>query len=150
MASRGTYQRRIKLSSRRSDDGEVNRCPHAQLRRPYKSTTQPLSAWLECAAAGCLACDLVLRVIEEIRPGWIDANRSKQVFVRITQDSGNALGERLPVLIELLVSSHHDDLDGQKGKELVVAFQIFRGLRGTFYLLARVPTVLWKVRLSSR
>jgi hypothetical protein len=81
-----------------------------------------VSSWVyldECLshAKGCSRCALLLRVIEETRPGWIDAKKSQGGRIDIThreyyQDKED---HPLPSLIELFESPlEGEGADGEK------------------------------------
>jgi len=139
-------------SSQDSHNSTDKRCPHAQFHIDFNliGCCQPLSTYL-ASAPECSDCDLLLRVVEEFKPGWIDEHKNGRGLIDVTHErlSGDT---NVPALISLLLRPPHDGVDWPVDTELVDtelvdSFQIFRHSRGMFgYSEANVETLLIYMR----
>lgn len=105
-------------------------CPHAQFRAESNrfTTSEPLSTYL-ASIPGCPECDLLLRVVEEFRPGWIDENKNGQGSIDVVYKVGSR-HDGVPAIVKLLVDPFYQSNNRIEGRKLVDSFQFFRRSRG--------------------
>jgi len=121
-------------SSEVSRESRDKRCPHAQFHadRSLIGLRRPLSIYLS-SAPECAECDLLLRVIEEFKPGWIDEHKNGRGWIRLNhQRPGNPMDTSVPALIDLSHGSPDNGGGWPRVTELGDSFQFFRRSRGTF------------------
>ncbi|KAH8593145.1 heterokaryon incompatibility protein-domain-containing protein [Bisporella sp. PMI_857] len=72
-------------------------CPHAQfVENPNRfGAYEPLSTYIS-SSSGCSECELLLRVVENYKPGWIEEKKLDDGLIYILHEGG-------PVLISLLL-----------------------------------------------
>lgn len=107
-------------------------CPHVQFRAQSNRIVarEHLSTYL-ASAPGCPECDLLLRVVEEFKPGWIDANKNGRGSISLVHKSGRRYD--VPATVNLLVGLPYPGNNGLENAELMGSFQFFRRSRGMVF-----------------
>jgi len=108
-------------------------CPHAQFRAESNrfAASESLSTYL-ASIPGCPECDLLLRVVEDFRPGWIDENKNGQGSIDVVYKVGSR-HDGVPATVNLLVSPLCQGHSWFEGRKLVDSFQFFRRSRGMIF-----------------
>lgn len=101
-------------------------CVHAQFRaQPNRfAATAPLSTYLT-SRTWCPECDLLLRVVEEFKPGWIDENKNDLCLIEIAHKAGRKRSN-VPATVNLLHCRPCQGTDLPEERELMDSFQYFR------------------------
>jgi len=69
----------------------------------HGKTVSPVTDFLTSASKGCLACTMLLRVVEEIAPGWTTRDSSDAYFIRLEHSYASSV--RVSLVEELPSSS---------------------------------------------
>lgn len=139
------------LSSEGSHKSVDRRCPHAMFRDDTNrfGWYQPLSTYLE-SATECPECDLLLRVVEEFKPGWIGEYKNGRGLIHVSHERSDFFSAReVPALITLLLGPPYNGIEYLAHTELVDSFQFFRSSRGMFGCLWPIPSLLYSSVASS-
>lgn len=108
-------------------------CPHAQFTKDGNrfGAYEPLSTYIS-SSSECPECELLLRVVENYKPGWIEEKKLDDGLIYVLHRSG-------AVVISLLVGKPFDD-----GREwladttVVDSFSLLRHSPGTRFPLCRI------------
>lgn len=120
-------------------------CPHAQL-DSYDSHCPPvydaISALSDCvgSAKTCHECQILLELIEDFIPGWIDSEEKENCMVRLTQDRPGRRHRKIPPRVELFIDQLGEGSIWERWQQRnsIGEFQYFRKCKSRFGISSRL------------